>query len=110
MKVIYRTESSGLTGITTTSSDNRVIGCFPAKVSFLTRAMAYSGSEMVYPEATLPYGSVRFSFWMSYPFNFKYVQFEYRKNVYLPIWPGIEIGDKFVYTCSLQEPESRGEV
>lgn len=107
MTVIYRTEQLGLTGIT---SSKEVVGCYPAKVSFLTRALAYSGSEVLSTEATLPIGSMRITFNLQEPFDFTKVQFKYKNNTYIPIWPGLEIGKRYVYTCRLEVAESSGKI
>jgi hypothetical protein len=110
VKVIYRLggTNNGITGIT--KGTEQVKGCFPAKVSFITRALAYSGSETTLgPDAPLPLPVARFIFFMDKLFDYRYAEFHYKGRVYIPRDPGFEVAGGIAYNCVLQQPDGTAE-
>lgn len=100
-----------MTGIAVDRGALTTVGCFPAKVVFVTRALAYSGSEMSYPQASVPMPICRITFFLDRIFDFSKVEFHFKNRVYLPCWPGFETGNGgVVYSCYLQEPEGTAVV
>lgn len=106
MKVIYQlTSNNGITGAT--KLEPVVKGCYSAKVSFITRALAYSGSEVsINAGAVTPLPVARFIFFMNEVFDYRYAEFHYKGRVYIPRDPGFEVTGGIAYNCILQTPES----